>query len=237
MGENRTIVGKLDDRGMLPLLDMALAEEWGGSMQVKRGLLTGTIWTVSGQVVHAELKGVGTLDELEAFEAVSSWRDGEYILESGALPPARSIRIATERLLATLRDSLASQQVQFGEGQRSAVVGRTLLQVFDGLRERVPGLESVSVVRGTICEATSSQDTEELDWMDGQLKSFFAKDHEEPDTLFVQEGAHTLLILKQGSLATVLSARTGTSPEALFWAGSEAQRRVLESAQAILSPR
>src|SRR3989339_763242 len=122
--------------------------------------------------------------------------------------------MASKRLLSSLREHLVSQQEQFGEGQRSAVVGRTLLHVFDGLRERVPGLESLSLMRGTICEATTSHDANEMDWMDRQLKSFFAKDHEEPDTLFVQEGEHELLILKHGSLATVLSARTGTAPEA-----------------------
>ena len=237
MGEDRMIVGKVDDRGVLPLIEMALAEEWSGGMQLKRNHLTGTIWTVKGQIVHADLRGKATLDGLEAFEAVSVWREGEYILKAGFLPPARSIRIPTERLLSSLRELLANQQEQFGEGQRSAVVGRTLLHVFDGLRERVPGLESLSLVRGTICEATTSRNIDEMDWMDRQLKSFFAKDHDEPDTLFVQEGDHALLILKSGSVSTVLSARTGTAPEALFWAGTEAQRRVLESANSILSPR
>jgi hypothetical protein len=111
------------------------------------------------------------------------------------------------------------------------------VQVFDGLRQRVPGLESLSLMRGPICEATTSHDATEMDWMDRQLRSFFAKDHQEPDTLFVEEGGHSLLVIKQGSVATVLSARTGTAPEALFWAGAEAQRRVLETANHTLSER
>lgn len=159
------------------------------------------------------------------------------MLETDVLLPERTIRMSTEQLLANVREQAHRQREHFGESQRSAVVGRTLLQVFDGLRERVPGLESLSLMRGPVCEATTAHDASEMDWMDRQLKAFFAKDHEEPDTLFVQEGGHSLLILKQGSLATVLSARTGTTPEALFWAGAEAQRRVMESTGSIVPTR
>jgi hypothetical protein len=172
----------------------------------------------------------------EAFDLMAAWRMGEYILHTGMLPPERSVRIPTEQLLRPLRAS-AEQRPLANERQRSAVVGKALLQVFDGLRERVPGLESLSLMRGPIFEATTSRNADEMNWMDRQLKSFFAKRADEPDTLYVQEGGHTLLLLKRGTVSTVLSARQGTAPEALFWAGTEAQKRVLESADTLLPLR
>lgn len=235
MNEPRTIIGKLDERGVLPLLEMAHDQEWGGVLRVTRKRVTGAVWTVKGQIAHALLSGTATLTGPEALEAISSWNDGEYALEADVLPPERTIRVSTALLLNDMQMHAQQEREQFGESQRTAVVGRTLLQVFDGLRERVPGLESLSLLRGPVREATTSHDPAEMDWMDRQLKSFFAKDHQEPDTLFVQEGEHTLLILKQGGLATVLSARAGTAPEALFWAGAEAQRRVLQSPETLLS--
>jgi hypothetical protein len=183
------------------------------------------------------LVGIASLTGPEALDAICGWYEAEYVLDSEPLPPERTIRVGTDRLLSDIRAQARSHREQFAESQRSAVVGRTLLQVFDGLRERVPGLESISLLRGQVREATTSRDASEMDWMDRQLKSFFAKDHEEPDTLFVQEGLHTLLILNREGVSTVLSARSGTAPEALFWAGAEAQRRVLQSAEPNLPVR
>jgi hypothetical protein len=229
MTELRMISGKLDERGVLPLLEMALTEEWSGALRLKRGRLAGALWIVKGNVAHATLTGSVTLTGAEAFEAQCAWQEGEYVLEAGVLPPERTIRTASDQLIAEMRKHAEQNREEFADSQHSAVVGRKLLHVFDGLRERVPGLESLSLMRGPICEATTSKNATEIDWMDRQLKSFFAKDHEEPDTLFVQEGTHSLLILKRGMTATVLSARTGTAPEALFWAGAEAQRQVQET--------
>ena len=237
MAESRTIVGTLDERGVLPILELALAEHWTGELRLKRAKLSASLWIVSGEIVHALVHGTAALAGSEAFDIVAMWRDGEYILQAGALPPDRSVRIPAEQLLASLREQAALQPERFRKSQRSTVVGKALLQVFDGLRERVPGLESLSLMRGPIFEATTSHNVDEMDWMDRHLKSFFAKDHHEPDTLYVQEGGHTLLVLKRGSVATILSARMGTAPEALFWAGTEAQKRVLESAEPLWPSR
>ena len=237
MADSRIIVRKIDERGVLPLLELALNEEWTGAMRLQRKPLMGTLWIVKGQIAHAMLQGTASLEGPEAFEALAGWQEGECILESEVLPPERTIRVVTQRLLADLREHTRNQTAHFGDNNRTVIVGRTLVQVFDGLRERVPGLESLTLMRGPVCEATTSHDAAEMDWMDRQLKSFFAKDHQEPDTLFVQEGEHSLLILKQGGMATVLSAKTGTAPEALFWAGAEAQRRVSETAKTILAAR
>ncbi len=237
MNEPRTIVAKLDERGVLPLLEMAHEQEWGGVVRVTRGRIAGAVWMVKGQVAHAQLSGTTTLSGVEALEAIIRWNEGEYVLETDVLPPERTIRASTAQLLTEARMHVELEREQFAESQRTAVVGRTLLQVFDGLRERVPGLESLSLLRGPLREVTTSHDAAEMDWMDRQLKSFFAKDHQEPDTLFVQEGEHTLLVLNQGGVATVLSARAGTAPEALFWAAAEAQRRVLQAPETLLSER
>jgi hypothetical protein len=237
MGEPRTIVGRLDERGILPILELALAERWTGELRLKQAKLSASLWIVTGEIVHALVRGTTVLDGVGAFGAISVWQDGAYTLVSGALPPERSVRIPAEHLLMSLRQQAVNHREPFGESQRSAVVGRALLHVFDGLRERVPGLESLSLMRGPIFEATTSQNAAEMDWMDRQLQSFFAKDHQEPDTLYVQEGGHALLVLKHGPLATVLSARIGTAPEALFWAGAEAQRRVLKTAETLLPSR
>jgi hypothetical protein len=89
-------------------------------------------------------------------------------------------------------------------------------------------------MRGPVFEATTALNEDEISWMDRQLKSFFAKAQQVPDALYVQDAEHSLLILKRDGLSTVLSARIGTAPEALFWAGSEAQRQVTESAETLL---
>ena len=237
MEQSRTIVGRLDRRGILPIVELAHAELWTGELRLKHGDAGASVWMVNGEILHARLSGDMVREGLEAFDHVSSWFEGEYILQAGILPPDRSIRVSSLALLKTLRDQISKPVNPQEISGRSTVVGRSLLQVLDGLRERVPGLESLSVMRGPVFEATTSHSADEMEWMDHQLQAFFASDQQKPDALYIREGGHTLLILNHGVLSTVLSARNGTTPEALFWAGAEAQRRVLESADTLLPTR
>ncbi len=180
-------------------------------------------WLIQGQLVHAvHQEGERRLEGPEALAAILAWREGAYWIESGALPPARTIRQPMEQILAARPGDDPAERAN-----ADAFAAEPLASVLETLRERVPGLESLSVSKGRTLEATTTSDERERDWLDGQLRRYFAEDRLEPERLFVQQGDHALLILSRGSLAAVLSARAGTTPEALFWAGEEARKRML----------
>jgi len=229
MGNVNTVVGLLSERGVLPLLRSASRGEWSGAMRLRSGRSAAAVWLVKGQVVHALIKdGVLQEDGLPALEQIVNWHDGNYLLEPDALPPARSIRLEMPVVLQMVSQRSASQPVD--DPEKTAVheeAASELEGVLGRLRERVPGLESLSVSRGTLLAATTVRDEAERHWLSHQLETYLNENAECLEKLYVQQDNHTLLILRRGRMATVLSARNETAPEALFWAGEEVHRQML----------
>ncbi|RPH95063.1 DUF4388 domain-containing protein [candidate division KSB1 bacterium] len=228
MGNKRAIMGNLDVQGALPLLQSVFTDQWSGVVRVRSGHRMGTMWLVKGSIVHAILlEGQRKSEGMNAFEQITAWREGVYLLEEGVLPPERTIRVDMPILLDQLLSS-DETAVQSPFPVLPNPENRNQLSVvFQTLRERVPGLESLSLTRGATVEATTVADVAERDWLHDQLQVYCHEASTVPEKLYLQQGEHTLLIIKQGTLATVLSACRGTAPEALFWAGEEARRRML----------
>ncbi|MCX6600378.1 MAG: DUF4388 domain-containing protein [bacterium] len=216
-------MGRLDRRGSLPLVESAHHHEWSGVIRLRNGRMVGAVWMVKGHLVHAVMLQDGAqIEGVSALESISAWREGTYFLDPNALPPARTIRLGMADVLSALRRSAE------GERRESAPSARGLSEVLQALRERVPGLESLSLSRGITVEATTTADAAEREWVNGQIRRYCDEDESMPERLFVQDGDHALLIVKKGRLAAVLSARGATAPEALLWAGEEAQKEVLD---------
>ncbi|HEY3296258.1 MAG TPA: DUF4388 domain-containing protein [bacterium] len=223
MGKKETTLGNLDERGVLPVIRAIFHDEWGGVLRVRTAGRNCSLWFVKGQIAHALLtEGKQRVDGVAALEKVALWTKGTFMLDAGELPPARSIRLAMDDILSFLEHEAGAVTEAAAEPKLDH-----LESVLESLRERVPGLESLSVMNGALVEATTALDLKERGWLSEQLRSYCGEDSVKPEKLFLQQGDHTLLILKRGQLATVLSARTGTAPEALFWAGEEARKRVM----------
>jgi len=216
-------MGHLDRRGLLPPVESAYHHQWSGVIRLRNGRRVGAVWMVKGHVAHAvELQDGAQTEGASALEVISTWREGNYFLDANALPPARTIRLSMEDVLAALRRSA-------GIEPRNTTSSRGELgEVLQTLRERVPGLESLSLSRGAALEATTAADTAEREWVNGQIRRYCDDDVSTAGKLFVQDGDHALLIVKKGRLAAVLSARGATAPEALLWAGEEAQKKMLD---------
>jgi len=226
MGKKQATLGTLDGRGIVPVMWAILRDGWSGVLRVRAAGRNASVWFVKGQVAHALLRdGKNRIEGLEALENTALWIEGTFMLDAGELPPARTIRLKMEDILASLKHA-ADEPVEQTESQTDRMATQ-LTSVLDSLRERVPGLESLSVLNGALVEATTAHDLKERGWLNDQLRSYCDDDTVQPEKFFMQQGDHSLLILKRGQLATVLSARTGTAPEAMFWAGEEARKRVL----------
>jgi len=223
-------MGRLDRRGLLPLLESAHHHEWSGVIRLRNGRMVGAVWMVKGQLVHAVMLQDGAqIEDASALESISTWREGTYFLDPSALPPARTIRLGMADVLSALRRSAE------GERRESAPSARGLSDVLQTLRERVPGLESLSLSRGASLEATTAADAAEREWVNGQIRRYCDEDVSMPERLLVQDGDHVLLIVKKGPLAAVLSADGATAPEALFWAGEVAQKKMLDPSDVSLA--
>ncbi len=222
MGTTRAKMGRIHSQGILPLLKTLNTMEWGGVLRLRFGTQIGAVWWVKGQIVHAvHYEGKSQMDGIPALDAIILWKDGTFLLEADVLPPARSIRTAMEDILKRME----SRRTMIKSGESPADSEWDLESLLDELRHRVPGLESVSICRGTVLEETTEYDETEKEWLAHQLQIYMADD-DTPETLYVQQQGHTLLIVKNGLIATVLSAQSATAPEALFWASQEAQRRL-----------
>lgn len=228
MGKERAIMGHLDS-GLRPLIEKANREDWSGVVRLRSGRRVGAAWLVKGQLAHVLVAENGVQTEgVPALQEVASWHGGTYFLESDLLPPARSIRMSMDEVIAVI-----SRSAEDGPFHSSSNLSRdeTLDGILESLRRRVPGLESLSLSRGDTVEATTAADSDEREWVSGQLRQFFRNDAHLPERLFMQQGDHALVIVQNGRFTAVLSARGGTTPEALLWAGEEAQRRVLNDLQ------
>jgi hypothetical protein len=212
MGKERADMGRLDRRGLLPLLESAHHHD---------GRMVGAVWMVKGQLVHAVMLQDGAqIEDASALQSISTWREGTYFLDPNALPPARTIRLRMGDVLSALRRSAGT------EGRETVPLPQGLRDVLQTLRERVPGLESLSLSRGANVEATTAAGAAEREWVNSQIRRYCDENASGPEKLFVQDGDHALLIVTKGALTAVLSADGATAPEALFWAGEVAQNEI-----------
>lgn len=225
MGKKRAIMGNIGGMGMLPVLTAMHQKNWTGVLRLRQSQRIGAIWLTNGSVVHALLlDGKARTEGPAAFRVMAAWSTGTFLRETGLLPPARSIRESMESLLALVRAHVTETEAPAPAAYENAAAG--LSSVLESLRARVPGLESISVTRGARVEATTVQNAAERTRLDHALQEHFIENRQEPETLYLQQGGHSILIVRSGGLAAVLAARTGTTPEALFWAGEEAQRQM-----------
>jgi hypothetical protein len=110
MGKEWANMGRLDRRGLLPLLVAVHHHEWSGVLRLRSGRLVGAVWMVEGQLVHAVMLQDGAqTEDASALESISTWREGTYFLDPNALPPTRTIRLEMGPLLSALRRSVKSE--------------------------------------------------------------------------------------------------------------------------------
>jgi hypothetical protein len=110
MGKERANMGRLDRRGLLPLVESAHHHEWSGVIRLRRERKVGAVWMVKGCVVHAiELRDGAQREGVSALESISGWRDGTYFIDANSLPPARTIRLEMGPVLTALRRSARSE--------------------------------------------------------------------------------------------------------------------------------
>jgi hypothetical protein len=230
MSQAQTVLVHLDEQGVAPLLRSLYQARWAGAIRIRRLNSFGTMWCVKGSLVHATVLDGGTRSEGDdALRQIADWHDGTYFMEDGVLPPARTIRIAMEIVLGDLG---ASSTVEAAQADGEANQGNdqeNLEKILNDLRSRVPGLESLSLLRGGALEASTLHDLNQREWLAAQLEKYFSLNTARPEKLYLQEGKYSLLVMKSGQTAAVLAAKVDTSPEALFWAGEEARRKVLSA--------
>lgn len=93
--------GALAIDGLPDLIQLCALSSATSALRIRHGERHGAIWFERGLVIHAEQDGH---DGLEAFFDILSWKDGEFSVERGAIPRARSIgQRATELLIEALR--------------------------------------------------------------------------------------------------------------------------------------
>jgi hypothetical protein len=81
---------------------------------------------VKGHVVHALRLDNGTRTEgISALEGLSVWREGTYYRQTNELPPARTIRLGTEKILGSLwrvSCNRPERSCRAGSGDRAKVL-------------------------------------------------------------------------------------------------------------------
>jgi hypothetical protein len=228
MNKKRTIMGKLNAQGLLPVLRSAHKQNWEGALRLRKGAENGTIWFVKGQIVHClHILKQQQLDGMDAYRSLLTWTEGAFLLESSVLPPDRTIRQSMPELIKLAEEMNVSNGDVRIEGEAELL--NNLEGVLGTLRTRVPGLESLSVLNGDTIKATTVCQSTEREWLDNQLHAYFLSGRNNPARLFFEQDEHALLVIRNGFKAMVLAAKSGTAPEALFWAGEEANKQMTDS--------
>jgi hypothetical protein len=227
MAKDTANLGNISGQGVVPLLQTAYKKGWSGVVRARNDGHSGALWLVRGQLTHCVLVGSNSRTEgLAALEDMARWKDVTFLLDPSALPPARTIRLTMSDILASLSHIVAPPVVESAERARHPDSAINLDELFESLRMKVPGLEAISVTQGVSMKHTTLKADADKSWLDRQLQTHFFDHQLDPEQLYLQEGDHALLIVRRGPLAAVLMARNGTAPEALFWAGEEARKRI-----------
>jgi hypothetical protein len=222
MGKKRAIMGKLTARGLCALLRAAYKESWDGALRLRCEEESGTIWFVKGQIVHCLYQHrLSKTEGISAFSALLRWTDGEFLLDNGVLPPDRTIRVDTLVLLSRADESLATPLPE----------ADNLSRVFNDLKAQVPGLEFLTLMNGDTLEATTACQDSDREWVNRQLQAHFSGERNSPVKLFFESEDRSLLVIRRGLHATVLAAKSSTSPAEMFWAGEEVERQVVDTSK------
>lgn len=225
MGEEKKYLGKLDERGILPQIQRSFNDQWCGVIRLRSGGCNGSIWFVNGHVVHSAVTGgERDLEGQKAFECVLEWKGGVFFRERDLLPPSRTIRVSTVELLAS--SGCFYGKLLHRESTKKATdrTGEHLNRIFERLRQKIPGLESISVMKGNRFEASTSEDEMSRSRIQKQISGYLASGANSPRRLYLQEGNTAILVERRGERAAVLSANGSTAPEVMFWAADEALR-------------
>lgn len=226
MGSSQTRLGSIDGQGVTFLIESLFRGGWSGALRLRHARQIGSVWMVGGEAVHAVwLEGKCRLEGIPALERLTRWSEGTYLLDEGALPPERSVREDTGELLTRFRVA-ESAPYRRPAGSEAAATDLALETLLSTLRERVPGLESLSISSGDALEATTERDAQTRERLNRHWRALRDESGEQTETLYIRQGDRTLLVVKTGSVAAILSAQPHTSPEALLWAGMEAGRKI-----------
>jgi len=222
-----TRVGSISDDGLLAIVEALHKYVWSGALRLRHGKQFGNVWMVGGEIVHAVWnEGLDRQEGRPALERLLRWQKGTYLLEDSSLPPERSLREETRDILHGVYKEVNCCDKKSAAEVSTARVN--LSSLLSDLRERVPGIESLSVSSGDALGATTEHDTKTREWLDQQWRAFRDSMGDRAETLLLRRGDRTLLVVRNGSLATILLAQPSTDPEKLLWAGAEAERKIEE---------
>ena len=227
MGADRAKIGSLQERGVITLLEDTYRESLSGALRLTTSTSSGTIWQVRGQAVHAKCETPDGLHEgMSAFEQLVTWQQGSYYIDEDELPPGRTIRLPMADLILAAKQSARRSLISEMQAYAPRTVTRRLDSIMETLRERVPGLESITVLTEDAVEESTTEEASEREWIGSQIRQHLNRDEMRPETMYLKLKGRALLMIGDDKESTVLSATEDTAPEAMFWAGQEAWRRI-----------
>jgi hypothetical protein len=227
MGTDRANIGSLQEHGVIPLLEDAYRDSWNGALRLTTATSSGTIWIVRGQAAHANcVTPQDVYEGMRAFELLVGWTAGSFHIDRDILPPGRTIRLPMSDLILAAKQSARRALIQNTQAYTPTAVHHRLDTIMQELRKRVPGLESLSLVNENRLEESTAEQREEREWIDTQVRLISERLQLRPETLFLKMQGRALLMIGDATESTVLSASEDTAPEAMFWAGKEAVRKI-----------
>lgn len=227
MGTDRAKIGSLQDNGVITLLEDSYRNSLSGALRFTTSTSAGTIWLVRGQAVHANcVTPEDVYDGMRAFELLVTWLQGSFHIDEDVLPPGRTIRLPMADLILAAKQSARRTLISDMQAYAPRTLNQRLDSIIEALRKRVPGIESISVISKDHLEASTTEEEGEREWIGKQVQLFTERNQERPETLYLKVHGRALLMIGDEQESTVLSASEDTAPEAMFWAGQEAQRRI-----------
>ena len=227
MGRDQARIGSLQEYGVISLLEDAYRDTWSGALRFTTATSSGTIWIVRGQAVHANcVTPQDVYAGMSAFELLVSWASGSYHVDKDVLPPGRTIRLPMSDMILAAKQSARRSSGKTTQLHTPKALHRHLGAIMMELRKRVPGLESLSLMNENRIEESTAEQREEREWISNQIKLFSGKLQKRPEALFLKMQGRALLMIGDERESTVLSASEDTAPEAMFWAGNEAIRKI-----------
>ncbi|MBU0691173.1 DUF4388 domain-containing protein [bacterium] len=212
---------------MIALLEDSYRNSLSGALRFTTSTSTGTIWLVRGQAVHANCVTPEEVYEgMRAFELLVTWLHGSYHIDEDVLPPGRTIRLPMADLILAAKQSIRRALISDMQAYAPRTINQRLDSIIEVLRKRVPGIESISVINRDQLEASTSEEKSEREWIGKQIRQFTEQSQSRPETLYLKVQGRALLMIGDEQESTVLSATEDTTPEAMFWAGQEALRRI-----------
>jgi hypothetical protein len=227
MGTDRATIGSLQECGVITLLEDAYRSSLSGALRLTTATSSGTIWLVRGQAVHANCVTPEEVSEgMSAFEKLVTWLKGSYHIDEDVLPPGRAIRLPMSDLILAAKQSARRILITKTQAYVPKPMKDRLEMVMEQLRKRVPGIESISLLSRDQVEASTAEEESEREWIGNLIKQHAVQQQARPETLYLKLQGRALLMIGDEKESTILSATDDTTPEAMFWAVKEAQKRI-----------